>query len=176
MAFLQTENLSFAYPDNGTADSGAKVLDNINITAERGELILICGGSGSGKTTLLRLLKPVIAPFVLPAAVFIASAVACVMVAAAMVGSRLIAARCAALIISASSSVSVIGFIAMETTSRPLFSPQSLLSSIFIASHSSVVCAGTWFGRTSRSEIFASAGCSALTNSVFSCESISLRR
>jgi energy-coupling factor transport system ATP-binding protein len=63
MAFLQTENLSFAYPDNGTADSGAKVLDNINITAERGELILICGSSGSGKTTLLRLLKPVIAPF-----------------------------------------------------------------------------------------------------------------
>ena len=57
MALLQTENLSFAYP------GGGKVLDNIGFSAERGELVLICGSSGSGKTTLLRLLKPDIAPF-----------------------------------------------------------------------------------------------------------------
>lgn len=38
------------------------VLDDINMTVQEGEFIVICGPSGCGKTTLLRLLKKELAP------------------------------------------------------------------------------------------------------------------
>ncbi|XQY91372.1 ABC transporter ATP-binding protein [Metabacillus sp. HB246100] len=57
MAFLDAENVSFAYPDETE-----KVLHNLSFTVERGEFIVLCGPSGSGKSTLLRLLKREIAP------------------------------------------------------------------------------------------------------------------
>ena len=59
MAHFQIENLSFSYPIGG----GKQSLENVNLTIERGEYIVLCGKSGSGKTTLLRHLKPVLTPY-----------------------------------------------------------------------------------------------------------------
>jgi energy-coupling factor transporter ATP-binding protein EcfA2/uncharacterized membrane protein len=51
-------NLSFTYP------GGAKpALDGINLSFQKGELVVLCGKSGCGKTTLLRNLKTVLTPF-----------------------------------------------------------------------------------------------------------------
>ena len=58
MAHFQIEDLSFAYP---TA-KGTKSLDDVSLSIEKGEYIVLCGKSGSGKTTLLRHLKSVLAP------------------------------------------------------------------------------------------------------------------
>lgn len=57
MAHFQIKDLTFSYPG-----SSRPVLDQINLTVEKGEYILLCGKSGSGKTTLLRHLKPVLTP------------------------------------------------------------------------------------------------------------------
>ena len=59
MVHFQIENLSFSYP---TA-KGMETLENVNLTIEKGEYIVLCGASGSGKTTLLRQLKTVLAPY-----------------------------------------------------------------------------------------------------------------
>jgi len=58
MALLQIEGLTFAYP---TAKD-KKVLDNIDISIEKGSYNVLCGRSGSGKTTLLRHLKSALTP------------------------------------------------------------------------------------------------------------------
>ena len=58
-----------------------------------------------------------------------------------MVGSRIIAARCACLIISASSSGSVTEPSAMLTTLSPRSSPHFVESAVFMASSRSVLCA-----------------------------------
>lgn len=58
MEGIKIENLSFTY--GGRED---KTLDNINISVNKGEFVLLCGKSGCGKTTLLRLLKSSISPF-----------------------------------------------------------------------------------------------------------------
>ncbi len=55
---ISIKDFSFAYP---TADHF--VLENINCTIEKGELVLLCGMSGSGKTTLLRQLKKELKPY-----------------------------------------------------------------------------------------------------------------
>ena len=57
MAHFRIQNLSFSYPNNAR-----KVLDQIDLTIEKGEYVVLCGQSGSGKTTLLRQLKSVLAP------------------------------------------------------------------------------------------------------------------
>ena len=57
MESFKVENLSFNYPDKCD-----KALENVNITINQGEFILLCGKSGCGKTTLLRLLKSSLAP------------------------------------------------------------------------------------------------------------------
>ena len=57
MESFKIENLSFCYPGK------EKVLDDINITINRGEFVTLCGKSGCGKTTLLRMLKPSLTPF-----------------------------------------------------------------------------------------------------------------
>jgi len=57
MESFKIENLSFNYPDKCD-----KALENINITINQGEFILLCGKSGCGKTTLLRLLKSSLSP------------------------------------------------------------------------------------------------------------------
>ena len=43
---------------------GNKILDNINLTVNNGEFILLCGESGCGKTTLTRLVNGLIPHFV----------------------------------------------------------------------------------------------------------------
>lgn len=57
MEILHIDDLSFRYP------KGEKyALENINLSVESGEFIVICGRSGCGKTTLLRLLKRELSP------------------------------------------------------------------------------------------------------------------
>ena len=58
MAHFQIQDLSFSYP---TAKDKMS-LDNVNLSIDKGEYIVLCGKSGSGKTTLLRQLKSVLAP------------------------------------------------------------------------------------------------------------------
>jgi len=58
MEIYQIKNLSFTYPNRDT-----KTLNNINLSVNSGEFILLCGKSGCGKTTLLRLLKSSLSPF-----------------------------------------------------------------------------------------------------------------
>ncbi len=57
MAHFEIRNLSFSYPG-----SERKVLNNINLSIEKGSYITLCGKSGCGKTTLLKHLKSVITP------------------------------------------------------------------------------------------------------------------
>lgn len=57
MALLEIKNLSFSYPE-----SDKKALDNINLTFNEGEFVLLCGESGCGKTTLLSLIKKQMRP------------------------------------------------------------------------------------------------------------------
>ena len=57
MAIFEIKNLSFSYPRQDE-----KALNNINLSINHGEFVLICGKSGSGKTTLLSHFKPVMAP------------------------------------------------------------------------------------------------------------------
>ena len=57
MAHFHIQNLSFTYP------TGAKpALEDVSLTIQQGEYVVLCGQSGSGKTTLLRQLKTVLAP------------------------------------------------------------------------------------------------------------------
>ena len=57
MALLEIKNLSFSY--SGAENSA---LENVNLTVEQGDFVLLCGESGCGKTTLLKLLKKQLRP------------------------------------------------------------------------------------------------------------------
>ena len=57
MAHFQIENLSFSYPG-----ASRKAVDEVSLTVQPGEFVLLCGKSGCGKTTLLRHLKTVLTP------------------------------------------------------------------------------------------------------------------
>ncbi|NBI06573.1 ABC transporter ATP-binding protein [Senegalia massiliensis] len=57
MAFIDIKNLSFSYPNDEK-----KVLNNISLTIEEGEFIVLCGSTGCGKSTLLKQLKVDLAP------------------------------------------------------------------------------------------------------------------
>lgn len=57
MAHFHIENLTFQYPN-----TPRKSLDDVSLTVEKGEYVVLCGQSGSGKTTLLRHLKSVLVP------------------------------------------------------------------------------------------------------------------
>tara|TARA_B100001057_G_scaffold500364_1_gene615001 strand:- start:10846 stop:12576 length:1731 start_codon:yes stop_codon:yes gene_type:complete len=54
--FIELKNLSFSY------ENGNKILENVNLKINKGEIIGICGESGSGKSTLLNLLTLLIKP------------------------------------------------------------------------------------------------------------------
>lgn len=53
---IELKNLSFSY------ENGNKILENINLKINRGQIIGICGESGSGKSTLLNLITLLIKP------------------------------------------------------------------------------------------------------------------
>ena len=57
MEAFDIRNLSFTYPNRMN-----KALDDINLTVNKGDFVVICGYSGSGKSTLLRSLKPCLSP------------------------------------------------------------------------------------------------------------------
>lgn len=54
---IEIEHFSFYYPEQAE-----KTLDDLTLTVERGEFLVLCGPSGCGKSTLLRQLKTVLAP------------------------------------------------------------------------------------------------------------------
>lgn len=60
MEVLSVENLTFAYESGEPQEQ--QVLRHVNLTVEKGEMVLLCGPCGCGKTTLLRLLKEEIRP------------------------------------------------------------------------------------------------------------------
>ncbi len=57
MAKLNLKNFSFYYPE-----ANEKAIDNISLSIEEGEFVLLGGPSGSGKTTFLKQLKKEIIP------------------------------------------------------------------------------------------------------------------
>ena len=57
MEKIKIENLIFKYPQRDVL-----ALNNISLTINKGEFLLICGKSGCGKSTLLRMLKPSLSP------------------------------------------------------------------------------------------------------------------
>ena len=57
MAIFEIKNLTFTYPM-----MSAPALENINLTIQPGDFVLITGPSGSGKSTLLSHLKPAVTP------------------------------------------------------------------------------------------------------------------
>ena len=54
---IAVQNLTFTYPERERP-----VLQDVNLTVNPGEFVVLCGPSGCGKTTLLRQLKPTLAP------------------------------------------------------------------------------------------------------------------
>ncbi len=57
MAILRFDKVSFAYPN-----AGGNAVENVELSIEEGEFVLLIGGSGCGKTTLIRQAKPQLAP------------------------------------------------------------------------------------------------------------------
>ena len=58
MAHFEIKDLTFSY----AAAKGKHSLENVSLTIEHGEFLVLCGKSGSGKSTLLRQLKTVLTP------------------------------------------------------------------------------------------------------------------
>ena len=58
MAHFEIRNLTFSY----AAAKGRHSLENVSLSIEQGEFLVLCGASGSGKSTLLRQLKTVLTP------------------------------------------------------------------------------------------------------------------
>lgn len=57
MEILSIKDLTFFYPNKENF-----ALQNVNLSINSGDFVVVCGQSGSGKTTLLRMLKKEIAP------------------------------------------------------------------------------------------------------------------
>jgi nitrate/nitrite transport system ATP-binding protein len=59
MAYIELKNV---YKSYGSGSAKTSVLENINLTAERGEFVAIVGYSGTGKTTLMSLIAGLTQP------------------------------------------------------------------------------------------------------------------
>ena len=59
MAFLELRNVNKGY---GPKSARSDVLQNINLSMERGEFVAIVGYSGAGKTTLLSMIAGLVPP------------------------------------------------------------------------------------------------------------------
>lgn len=57
MEIFNIKNLSFSYPNESE-----KAINNVNLSIEQGDFLLLIGESGCGKTTLLKMLKPQLTP------------------------------------------------------------------------------------------------------------------
>ena len=57
MEILSIKDLTFSYPNKENF-----ALQNVNLSINSGDFVVVCGQSGGGKTTLLRMLKKEIAP------------------------------------------------------------------------------------------------------------------
>lgn len=57
METYEIRNVSFSYPERQE-----RVLDDLSLTVEQGDFVVLLGPSGCGKTTLLRQLKPILSP------------------------------------------------------------------------------------------------------------------
>ncbi len=55
---IEIDNVSYWYPN-----AAAPVLQNLSLTIDEGEFVVVCGPSGSGKSTLLRLLNGLVPHF-----------------------------------------------------------------------------------------------------------------
>ena len=113
-------------------------------------------------------MKPIIAPFLFPAAVFIASACACTMCAAAMLVLRKTADFCSSLMVASSSAEAVTELTPTATMARPRVAPHLPDRTSFMACASSMVWPGKAEYRMPWAEIRANAGCKAVRNSDFS--------
>lgn len=58
MAHFEIKNLTFSY----ASAKGRHSLENVSLSIDQGEFLVLCGKSGSGKSTLLRQLKTVLTP------------------------------------------------------------------------------------------------------------------
>ena len=58
MAHFEIKNLTFSY----ASAKGKHSLENVSLSIDQGEFLVLCGKSGSGKSTLLRQLKTVLTP------------------------------------------------------------------------------------------------------------------
>ena len=58
MAHFKIKDLTFSY----ASAKGKHSLENVSLSIEQGEFLVLCGKSGSGKSTLLRQLKTVLTP------------------------------------------------------------------------------------------------------------------
>ena len=58
VAHFEIKDLTFSY----ASAKGRHSLENVSLTIEQGEFLVLCGKSGSGKSTLLRQLKTVLTP------------------------------------------------------------------------------------------------------------------
>jgi energy-coupling factor transport system ATP-binding protein len=56
MDFIKINNLSFCYK------SGGRILENLELVVDPGEIVIITGANGSGKTTLSRLILGLLVP------------------------------------------------------------------------------------------------------------------
>ena len=65
MAIIETHNLSFDYirrDDEGNVTGITRAVNDVNLSVERGEFIVILGGNGSGKSTLAKHINAILYP------------------------------------------------------------------------------------------------------------------
>lgn len=62
MKAIELHAVDFSYGRPGQGVQGAKALDAVTLTVDKGEFVTLLGGSGSGKSTLLKLCNALLLP------------------------------------------------------------------------------------------------------------------